>query len=98
MLAMKLVIPRLSLAPGIIIYLHIPHEFDATARDLEKGLLQLADDQGKKAAISRPAELAPRGVEAPLNQKSTEWLSHAGSISTEESEQIIAGLGVRVAE
>jgi len=97
-LAMKLVMPQLDLAPGKFICLHIPHGLDGDVEALERDLPQLASRQGRKAAISKPAEIWPAGVEFFLKQRSTEWLAHTAGISEDESGQVIAGLGVRVAE
>ena len=95
---MKLEMPLLDLAPGRILCLHVPDGFQDAGEALERELLKLASRQRKTAAISRPAEVGARCSKFSLKQRSAEWLAHAGGISEEESGQIIADFGVRVAD
>jgi hypothetical protein len=95
---MNLVMPRFQLARGKIICLHIPHGFNGAGEVLESELLQLAKRQGKTAVVSAPAQVG-FGANGPLlEQTSAEWLSVTAGVSIEESEQIIIGLGERVAD
>ncbi len=94
---MKLTVPQIELARGMTICLHIPHGCEDVDEVVENALLQLAGRQGKKVALSRPAEIS-RGDEISPTESSVGWLSRVTGNSQEESEEIVAGLGVRVAD
>jgi hypothetical protein len=95
---MRLALPLLELAPGNIFCLHIPHGCHEAAEALEDEILELASRQGKAAIISRPAGFGARAGESFANQSSEDWLSHAATISKQQSAEWISSLGVRVAE
>ncbi len=94
---MKLTVPQIELARGMTICLHIPHGCEDVDEVVENELLQLAGRQGKKVALSRPAEIS-WGDEISPRESCVGWLSRVTGISQEESKEIVAGLGVRVAD
>src|ERR1043165_4560637 len=89
--------PLLELTPGQIICLHIPHGSHDVAEGLERELLQLAGNQDKTAAVSRPAEASAPESQDSLVLTSAQWLARTAGISEEEGKQIIEELREPVA-
>ena len=95
---MTLLTPTFEFVLGRAICVHIPHAFHTGGEVLENELLKLAQQQGKRASVARPPgfETVTRG----LNHKETseDWLARVGGISKAEAKEVIADLGIWVAE